>query len=100
MKKMTPEAIHARRWATLAVLCLSLLLVVVDTAVLAAITAALLGSLAAAVFLPARAGQTAAHTVTAPATQPAPATMIAQPAPAGKQVPPSSASRLSPHDCA
>jgi len=52
--------------------------------VLAAIAAALLGSLAAAVFLPARAGQAAAHTVTAPATQPAPATMIAQPAPAGR----------------
>jgi EmrB/QacA subfamily drug resistance transporter len=30
MKTMTPETIHARRWATLAVLCLSLLLVVVD----------------------------------------------------------------------
>jgi hypothetical protein len=55
-----------------------------DTAVLAAIAAALLGSLAAAVFLPARAGQTATHTVTAPATQPAPATMIAQPAPASR----------------
>ncbi len=55
-----------------------------DTAVLAAIAAALLGSLAAAVFLPARAEQSATHTVTAPATQPAPATMIAQPAPAGR----------------
>ena len=55
-----------------------------DTAVLAAIAAALLGALAAAVFLPARAAQTATHTVTAPATQPAPATMIAQPAPAGR----------------
>ena len=33
MKKMTPEAIHSRRWATLAVLCLSLLLVVVDSSI-------------------------------------------------------------------
>ena len=52
-----------------------------DTAVLAAIAAALLGSLAAAVFLPARAAKTAARTVTAPATQPE---MIAQPAPASR----------------
>ncbi len=57
-----------------------------DTAVLAAVAAALLGALAAAAFLPARAGQTATHTITtapaAPATRPAPATMTAQPAPA------------------
>ena len=33
MKKMTPEVIHSRRWATLAVLCLSLLLVVVDSSI-------------------------------------------------------------------
>ncbi len=51
---------------------------------LTAIAAALLGSLAAAVFLPARAAQTATHTATAPATQPAPATTTAQPAPAGR----------------
>jgi EmrB/QacA subfamily drug resistance transporter len=30
MRNMTPEQIHARRWATLGVLCLSLLLIVVD----------------------------------------------------------------------
>jgi EmrB/QacA subfamily drug resistance transporter len=30
MQTMTPEQIHARRWATLGVLCLSLLLIVVD----------------------------------------------------------------------
>ena len=33
MKNMTPETVHARRWATLAVLCLSLLLVVVDSSI-------------------------------------------------------------------
>jgi EmrB/QacA subfamily drug resistance transporter len=33
MKKMAPETVHARRWATLAVLCLSLLLVVVDSSI-------------------------------------------------------------------
>ncbi len=58
-----------------------------DTAVLAAIAAALLGSLAAVIFLPARAGQTATRAVTAPATQPAPAAaavQTAQPAPAGR----------------
>ena len=30
MKTPTPEQIHSRRWATLGVLCLSLLVVVVD----------------------------------------------------------------------
>jgi hypothetical protein len=58
-----------------------------DTAVLAAAATALLGALVAAVFLPARAGQTATRTITAPATQatqPRPATTTPQPAPAGR----------------
>jgi EmrB/QacA subfamily drug resistance transporter len=33
MKNMTPETVRARRWATLAVLCLSLLLVVIDSSI-------------------------------------------------------------------
>src|SRR6201986_1009941 len=33
MRLMTPEQIHARRWATLGVLCLSLLLIVVDASI-------------------------------------------------------------------
>ena len=64
-----------------------------DTAVLAAAAAALLGALVAAVFLPARAGQTATRTIAAPATQatqPRLATTTPQPAPAGR-VPPATA---------
>ena len=34
MKKMTPEAIHSRRWATLRVLCLSLLIIGMDNTIL------------------------------------------------------------------
>jgi EmrB/QacA subfamily drug resistance transporter len=52
-----------------------------NTAMLAAIAAALLGSLAAIVFLPARAGQTVTHTIGAPATGSAPATAAVRPAP-------------------
>ena len=33
MRSLTPEQVHSRRWATLAVLCLSLLVVVVDIVV-------------------------------------------------------------------
>jgi EmrB/QacA subfamily drug resistance transporter len=33
MRTMTPEQIHSRRWATLGVLCLSLLLIVVDSSI-------------------------------------------------------------------
>ncbi|HLX52189.1 MAG TPA: MFS transporter [Streptosporangiaceae bacterium] len=54
-----------------------------NTALLAAIAAALLGSLAAVIFLPARAGQSVTHTITTPATRPAPAT---QPAPGPREL--------------
>jgi hypothetical protein len=50
-----------------------------DTAVLAAIGAALLGALAAIAFLPARAARTASPSVTT-----APSAMTAEPAPAGR----------------
>ena len=70
-----------------------------DTAMLAAIAAALLGSLAAVIFLPARAGQATTHTGPAPA-QPTPATAAAhaaQPATAAQAIPavqPAPASRI------